>query len=526
MTPQRPFPLPPVRQQGRDYGITPVFQSGPMQPRKDVESFDLTRNFGPSRSMVTGNRSLTANPNGRMGAPKLDAMGDVIGSRGMTPQRLSEMAGRRLSSAMRAGDMRATELLYRGPMGFGRGFGPPPQGRMPQGPVPPGFSPPPTTVNNGQPPSTVPVQPPDPLANLEPPATTAQALGWPLEEPPQRPAGQPAPNPMIPPRMPWEGQPLPEAKEAFLSGQTTTLPPSPFNGFDGLPPPPEYSEQQVGGFNVLTGPDGKGGRKFLNAYTDPNRGGPPPLSAAEMGRIRAAGFQPAQVGGRMFDAQGVPYLEPLPQAPVPTERVTERSADGTTRTYTQPRGAQAAPTAAATAQDRLNRLREKAGLGGAQASTQTAQMPNVAYSNDQEPLTLDAARDEYSRTGDDTLLRQYFAENPRPVTRPYGQYPNIAVPQRPAVPAMPAMPVMQAPPRPGTDVPQAIKNPQGVAAKMQRAGPAIERATTLAQAAPRAAAALMMQPFSGGADSMRRWLQERAARNPQGIMAGINDFVQ
>jgi hypothetical protein len=101
--------------------------------------------------------------------------------------------------------------------------------------------------------------------------------------------------------------------------------------------------QQVGGFNVLTGPDGKGGSKFLNAYTDPNRGGPPPLSAAEMGRIRSAGMQPTQVGGRMFDAQGVPYLEPLPPAPVPTERVTEGPA-GTTRTYTQPRNA--APAAA------------------------------------------------------------------------------------------------------------------------------------------------------------------------------------
>lgn len=95
MTPQRPFPLPPVRQQGRDYGITPVFQSDPMQPRQDVESFDLTRNFGPSRSLVTGDRSLTRNPNGRGGAPQLSPMGDVIGKRGMTPERRMEVLSRR-----------------------------------------------------------------------------------------------------------------------------------------------------------------------------------------------------------------------------------------------------------------------------------------------------------------------------------------------------------------------------------------------------------------------------------------------
>jgi hypothetical protein len=328
MTPQRPFPLPPVRQQGRDYGITPVFQSGPMQPRKDVESFDLTRNLSPGRSLVTGDRSLTRNPNGRMGAPKLSPMGEVIGKRGMTPERLSEIARRKLSSAMRAGDTRAAEVLYRGGMGgFGpRGFGPP------QGP-PPGFGPPPQrpTPMRAEEPAAFqpPALPPDVMDNLEPPATTAQALGWPLEEPPQ--TARRTTHVLS-----HDARPHAVGRAAFAgwcADGTTAA--STMMGGNGLPPPPEYSEQQVGGFNVLTGPDGKGGSKFLNAFTAPERGGPPPLSAAEMGRIRSAGMQPTQVGGRMFDAQGVPYLEPLPQAPVPTERVTEKSPDGaTTRTYT------------------------------------------------------------------------------------------------------------------------------------------------------------------------------------------------
>lgn len=188
------------------------------------------------------------------------------------------------------------------------------------------------------------------------------------------------------------------------------LPPSTLMGGAGLPPPPAYSMQQVGGFNVLTGPDGQGGSKFLNAYTDPSLGAPTPMSAAELGRIRAAGYAPAEVGGRSFDAQGVPYLQPLPPKPVPTERVTE-GPTGTTRTYTQPRGQQpAAPTA--TPQDRINKLMEKAGMQST-ASTQTGQMPNANYAAPINPAQLlDEARNEYARTGNDMALRQYFAQYP------------------------------------------------------------------------------------------------------------------
>ena len=374
--------------------LAPVYSSGPMQPRPDVESFDLTRNFGPSRSLVTGDRSLTRNPNGRMGMPQLDAMGERIGSRGMTPLRRMEIAARR-------GDMRANETLLRAQAGMG-GFGPRGYGQ-PQA-APQGYGapqPPPTRANNNQP------LPPalDPLANLPPPATTEEALGMPSAGAPAAASGQAAPVPMLPPlNMPWQGQPLPGG---MPMGQ---LPPSTLMGGAGLPPPPAYSMQQVGGFNVLTGPDGQGGSKFLNAYTDPNRGAPTPMSAAELGRIRAAGYAPAEVGGRSFDAQGVPYLQPLPPKPVPTERVTE-GPTGTTRTYTQPRGQQpAAPTA--TPQERVNKLMEKAGMQST-ASTQTGQMPNANYAAPINPAQLlDEARNEYARTGNDTALRQYFAQYP------------------------------------------------------------------------------------------------------------------
>lgn len=378
--------------------VTPAFQSGPMQPRAAVESFDLGGGGAPSRSMVTGDRSLTRNPSGRAGLP-LPQMGEQIGSRGMTDQRRSEMAGRRLSSAMRAGDMRATETLYRGPNGYGRGFGPPNAARTPGFGMAP--QPPQTIANNGQP-----LQPPlDPLANLPPPMSTEQALGLPGFGAPAAGDNQPPPLPMAS-NMPWQGQPLPGMPMG-------ALPPSTFNGGAGLPPPAPFSVQSAGGWDAFTQTMPDGSTKFLNARPTPEAQ-PTPLSASEMGRIRAAGFAPAEVGGRGFDAQGVPYLQPIPQ-PVPTEKVTE-GPNGTTRTYTQPRGA--APTAApATAQDRVNKLMEKAGIKPT-ASTQTGQMPNANYAAPLRPeQMLEEARNEYARTGNDAALKQYFAQYPSEAVR-------------------------------------------------------------------------------------------------------------
>lgn len=413
--------------------LTPVYSSGPMQPRPDVESFDLTRNFGPSRSLVTGDRrlsgptrslvtgdrSLTRNPNGRMGMPQMPGGGQSYGNipaAGYSGQRMNSFGQPFRGNKIRGvGSSSANYGMsgYGQPQAAPQGFGAP--------------QPPQTSANNSQP------LPPalDPLANLPPPATTEEALGMPSAGAPGAASGQAAPVPMLPPlNMPWQGQPLPggvpmrpafapmpwEPQETFDT--TQPLPPSTLMGGAGTPPPPAYSMQQVGGFNVLTGPDGQGGSKFLNAYTDPNRGAPTPLSASEMGRIRAAGYAPAEVGGRSFDAQGVPYLQPLPQA---TEKITE-GPTGTTRTYTQPRGTQAAPPAGEGGSNYFDSLLPAAPTASTQtgqmpavptASTQTGQMPNVAYAAPINPAQLlDEARNEYARTGNDAALKQYFAQYP------------------------------------------------------------------------------------------------------------------
>ena len=288
-----------------------------MPAPKAVESFDLRQSFGPSRSMVTGDRSLTRNPSGRAGLP-LAPMGEQIGSRGMTDQRRSEIAGRRLSSAMRAGDMRATELLYRGPNGYGRGFGPPP-GR--------GYTPPLLRPDSlmPQPAAAAPQAPAMPA--LPPPMSTEQALGLPGFAQPAAADNQPAPMPMAP-NLPWQGQPLP----GFDSSKS--LPPSTLMGGAGLPPPPRFSETAVGGMNLIV--DNTNGKQVGNYKPEPLQ--PPPLNNDELRRLREGGYRPTGV----FLPNGQPQLEPLPAAPQPTERVTE-GPNGTTRTYTQPRGTQAAP---------------------------------------------------------------------------------------------------------------------------------------------------------------------------------------
>jgi hypothetical protein len=363
-----------------------------------VESFDLTRNFGSSPSLVTGERRPSVNTNGRMGMPKLDAAGDRIGSRGMSPQRLYEIAGRRLSSAMRGGDVRAAAMLYRGGMGMGGmgapRFGPPMGGNVP-----------PSARERMAPVMEAELLPLDPLSNLPPPATMEEALGMPGPVP----ASGAEPMGMMPQRMPFQGQPLPGFNP--MGGM---LPPSTMMGGAGLPPPPRFSEVSAGGMNLII--DNTNGKQVANYKPEPQQF--TPLSAEELGRIRSFGFAPAEVGGRSFDAQGVPYLEPLPAAPVPTERVTEGPA-GTTRTYTQPRSAApAAPPPAASTAPGIKTPSGNQFRRADSASTQTGQMPNASYA---APLTpeqmLEEARNEYLQTGKATALENYFKENPSEAVR-------------------------------------------------------------------------------------------------------------
>jgi hypothetical protein len=180
------------------------------------------------------------------------------------------------------------------------------------------------------------------------------------------------------------------------------LPPSTLMGGAGLPPPPRFSEETVGGARVIV--NNITGQQAFSYKPEPAQ--PRPLDNDELRRIREGGYRSTGV----FLPNGQPQLEPLPAAPQPTERVTE-GPNGTTRTFTQPRNAAPAATPSS-AQDRVNKLMEKAGLKPT-ASTQTGQMPNEAYAAPLNPAQLlEEARNEYARTGNDAALKQYFAQYP------------------------------------------------------------------------------------------------------------------
>lgn len=393
LPPQGPDP----RFQPPQTSVTPAFQSnGPMMPRGPVESFDYGR-----RDLSNGSpNSLSARASARDGIVRTGSLADRGGrpgggSRGMTPQRRLEMFQRR---AWTRGDegaaMGITQNLFNAETYGRRGVGSTERYQ-------PRFDP--TTAQPAPAAITAPTRPG--AAAPQVPREIPQFGPTAEQQPPPAAAVQPGMGvfslPMLPPAR------LPDGSLDI----TQPLPPSTLGGGSGVPPLPDYSERQVGGFNVLTGPDGKGGSKFLNAYTAPDRG-QPQLTAEQFGQIRTAGYQPTQVNGSTFDPNGVPYLERLPPVPEPTERITERTPDGGTRTFTQPRStAPAAPTPPATAQPGIktpsgNQFRRA-------DSTQTGQLPNTAH---QSPLTpessLFAARDHYARTGDDSLLREHFNQFP------------------------------------------------------------------------------------------------------------------
>lgn len=398
-----PFNLPPVRQQGRDYSVTPTFQSGPMQPRGAVESFDLTRNLSTGRSLVTGDRSLTRNPSGRADLP-LAPMSEQIGSRGMTEQRRSEMAGRRLSSAMRAGDMQATALLYRGPTGYGRGFGQPPAND----------NPPPVQRPDSLMPPPAPAAPQAPaMPALPPPMSAEQALGMPGLTPPANDNPPPSLN------MPWQGQPLPGFDTSM------SLPHSTLMGGAGVPPPPDLEFRQLPGNPGYGVPVVRGEvqKQFL-----PMKNQTPPtfqMRQDATGAFRQF-YGDEMLPGPTYSGQVVPGsyvrqatqgqpapMQYTPDLPKATEKITE-GPTGTTRTYTQPRGTQAVPPAGEGGSNYYDSLLPAAPT----ASTQTGQMPNTAYAAPLSPeQMLNEARSGYARTGNDAALRQYFAQYPSEAVR-------------------------------------------------------------------------------------------------------------
>lgn len=327
--------------------LTPVYSSGPMQPRPDVQSFDLTRNSGPTRSLVTGDRSLTRNPNGRMGMPQMPGGGQSYGNipaAGYSGQRMNSFGQPFRGNKIRGvGSSSANYGMsgYGQPQAAPQGFGAP--------------QPPQTSANNSQP------LPPalDPLANLPPPATTEEALGMPSAGAPGAASGQAAPVPMLPPlNMPWQGQPLPggvpqvpglpigfapraatplvpyrPGSSSSMSGGTndtgykmdimsaipnvmygassldTTkpLPPSTMNGATGLPPLPRFSEVPAGGMNIIV--DNQTGKQVA-AFK------PESAPSIEMTQVPNTSFRVPTLGGT--PVAGLPTFQeqPLDAPPV------------------------------------------------------------------------------------------------------------------------------------------------------------------------------------------------------------------
>lgn len=117
------------------------------------------------------------------------------------------------------------------------------------------------------------------------------------------------------------------------------LPPSTLGGQPGTPPPPAFFNQQVGGWDVL-GANTAQGPKFMNARPV-EAPAPPPLSMPELGRLTAAGYEPFQVNGQSFDANGVPYIRKIEQ-PLETVRTNSLTGEQVT-TRKQPAGSAPAP---------------------------------------------------------------------------------------------------------------------------------------------------------------------------------------
>jgi hypothetical protein len=214
------------------------------------------------------------------------------------------------------------------------------------------------------------------------------------------------------------------------------------------------AEQQAAaaaGLETMTDPEGRfmipgirtqGGqfRPMGGAFPTPQPAPPPQV---EMQRIpgtdqyvpiydgRPLAGQPTYTGGmvpgslvrRSTQGQPVP-MQFQPTTPQPTEKVTVSEGD-VTRTFTQPRGqTPAAGAGAAGGQPppgngtapfttpggvRVNMLPDQASA----PTMLTGQMPNEAYANPLTPeQSLEAARAEYLRTGDDTALTQHFKQFP------------------------------------------------------------------------------------------------------------------
>lgn len=330
--------------------------------------------------MVLPNQTLTGRASAQDGAVRsgpLSTRGATpVGSgRGMTPERRLEIAARR-------GDQRANLALFnadqfgRNQRGAARALPPPMPMPMSRTPLPPSAA--------------------RPMPNF----------------PPRSPAQQPPPEPMAAPQFDMANMLPPMAP----AGAMAPLPPSTLMGGSGVPGPPAIDFRPLPGNPGYGVPviNGEVQRQFLPMPPNPGAQ-PPPLSAQEIGMARSQGFEPTQIDGRSFDAQGVPYLRPIPQ---PTERVTVDAEGKQTRTLTQPRGATPAPApgpaggAAPIERTTSSGVKVQVSMPD-QAGRMTGQMPNEAYANPLTPeQSLAAARAEYLATGNDAALQKHFQQFP------------------------------------------------------------------------------------------------------------------
>jgi hypothetical protein len=264
-----------------------------------------------------------------------------------------------------------------------------------------------------------------------------------------------APNPTAPAPMPPQPMPAAETQQAMPPPMqapvdfSNMLPPMPMGQMPGggfnpqapLPPsrlpmpPPQFQVQQVGGWDVFVQNMPDGSQKFLNARNTPEAPvpQPPPLSAAQVGQLDAAGFEPTQIGGRSADAQGVDYLKRKPAPKAPETRTFKRGMEEVTMQWNPDRNGWEPIRFLDANNDGIDDRTQGGGgayttPGGVQVqlvpdqasapTMQTGQMPNEAYANPLTPeQSLAAARQEYAATGNDAALRRHFQQFPSASTR-------------------------------------------------------------------------------------------------------------
>ena len=227
---------------------------------------------------------------------------------------------------------------------------------------------------------------------------------------------------------------------------TQPLPASTLGGGAGLPPPPAFETQTIGGFDVLK-QNTPEGMKYLGM-----KSAPPQILSTNALRMLNEHNQKNPDKQLMhtgqFEPNGQPILAPAKMDKGSAPRVTytkdtlgnitggvEQRFNPQTGSWEHhsikiidvngdgiPDNQQGGGAKAGGAYfDNLIKPPAAAAPAGAPTATVTGQMPNVAYANNINPeQSLAAARDVYARTGNDAALKQHFQNFPSQAVQ-YGQ---------------------------------------------------------------------------------------------------------